>query len=218
MWVNRVKVCVLYSTVSKGGVKLLRGRRATWWGVRSNLQTRTIHNIPLFITTSPKMPSSSASIAIIGAGSVGSSIAHSLLLRRLVGELILVDIDHARCRAQILDLSDASYLSNVRVRQGDPTSASQADIIIITAGAKQNPGETRLDLVDRNFKILKSVLGGMQPIRQDAVLLLVANPVDVLTHFAQKLSGLPRGQVLGSGTLLDSIRLRGQIAEKIGVG
>ena len=71
--------------------------------------------------------------------------------------------------------------------------------------------------MDRNFKILQSVLGGMQPIRKDAVLLLVANPVDVLTHFAQKLSGLPREQVLGSGTLLDSIRLRSQIAEKLGV-
>lgn len=163
------------------------------------------------------MPSSSASIAIIGAGSVGSSIAHSLLLRRLVGELILVDIDQDRCRAQILDLSDASYLSHVRVKHGDHVSAGQADIIIISAGAKQNPGETRLDLVDRNFKILKSVLGGMQPIRKDAILLLVANPVDVLTHFAQKLSGLPKEQVLGSGTLLDSIRLRGQIAEKLGV-
>ena len=158
-----------------------------------------------------------ASIAIIGAGSVGSSIAHSLLLRRLVGELILVDIDQNRCRAQVLDLSDVSYLSHVRVKQGDPVSASQADIIIITAGAKQNPGETRLDLVDRNFKILKSVLGGMQPIRKDAILLLVANPVDVLTHFAQELSGLPREQVLGSGTLLDSIRLRSQIGEKLGV-
>ena len=164
------------------------------------------------------MPSFSATIAIIGAGSVGSSIAHSLLLRRLVGELILVDIDQPRCRAQVLDLSDASYLSHVRVKHGDYISAGQADIIIITAGAKQNPGETRLNLVDRNFKILKSVLGGMQPLRSDAVLLLVANPVDVLTHFAQKLSGLPRGQVLGSGTLLDSIRLRGQIAEKLGVG
>lgn len=158
-----------------------------------------------------------ASIAIVGAGSVGSSIAHSLLLRRVVGTLYLVDIDEARCRGQVLDLADASYLSHVKVKQGTTAEAGQADIIIITAGAKQNPGETRLALVDRNYKILKSILGGMHPIRKDAVLLLVANPVDVLTHFAQDLSGLPKNQVLGSGTLLDSIRLRSQIANRLGV-
>lgn len=163
------------------------------------------------------MSLANTSIAIVGAGSVGSSIAHSLLLRRVVGTLYLVDIDEARCHGQVLDLADASYLSHVKVKQGTTAEAGQADIIIITAGAKQNPGETRLDLVDRNYKILKSILGGMQPIRKDAVLLLVANPVDVLTHFAQDLSGLPRNQVLGSGTLLDSVRLRSQIANRLGV-
>lgn len=161
--------------------------------------------------------SNSSSIAIIGAGSVGSAIAHSLLLRRVVADIILVDIDKERCKAQVLDLSDASYISHVRVKQGSYAEASQADIIIVTAGAKQNPGETRLDLIDRNYKILESVLGSMKPIRTDSVLLLVANPVDALTHFAQQISGLPRNQVLGSGTLLDSLRLRGKLAEKLNV-
>lgn len=160
---------------------------------------------------------SSSSIAIIGAGSVGSAIAQSLLLHRVVADLILVDIDNELCHAQVQDLCDTTHLHNVRIRQGNPVDAGRADIIIITAGAKQRPTDTRLDLIDRNLKVLGSVLGAMGKIRPDAILVLIANPVDVLTYFAQKLSGLPRNQVLGSGTLLDSIRLRGMLAEKLEV-
>lgn len=161
---------------------------------------------------------SAHTIAIIGAGSVGSTIAHTLLLRRVVGDLILVDIDTTLCRAQVQDLSDGTFLANVRVRQGTLEDARAAEITIITAGAKQRPGDTRLDLIDRNFNVLKSVLDGMRPLRQDAVLLLVANPVDVLTAMAQKMSGLPQEQVLGSGTLLDSVRLTRALADKLKVG
>ena len=163
------------------------------------------------------MSASSGSIAIIGAGSVGSAIAYSLLLRQVVADILLVDIDHELCQAQVQDLSDATFLSNVRIRQGSLGDAQKADIIIITAGAKQKPGDTRLDLIDRNFKVLKSILQSLQPIRSDAILLIVANPVDVLTFFAQRLSGLPKSQVLGSGTLLDSIRLTGILASKLKV-
>lgn len=160
---------------------------------------------------------SAHTIAIIGAGSVGSIIAHTLLLRRVVGSIILVDIDATLCRAQVEDLSDGTYLDNVRIRQGTLADASQAEITIITAGAKQRPGDTRLDLIDRNFHVLKSVLDGMRPIRKDAVLILVANPVDVLTAMAQKMSGLPINQVLGSGTLLDSVRLTRVLADRLKV-
>jgi len=163
------------------------------------------------------MPSSSSTIAILGAGSVGSAIAQALLLRRIVADLILVDIDHELCQAQIQDLSDATHLANVRIRQGSHADAGQADIIILTAGAKQRPGDSRLDLIDRNLKVLGSVLEAMNPIRSDAILLLIANPVDALTYFAQRMSKLPRNQVLGSGTLLDSIRLRGMLTDKLGV-
>jgi L-lactate dehydrogenase len=158
-----------------------------------------------------------SSIAIIGAGSVGSAIAYSLLLRQVVADIILVDIDHDLCQAQVQDLSDATFLSNVRIRQGGVEEAQKADIIIITAGAKQRPGDTRLDLIDRNFKVLKSILTSLQPIRSDAILLIVANPVDVLTLFAQRLSGLPKSQVFGSGTLLDSTRLTNILAGKLKV-
>ena len=134
-----------------------------------------------------------------------------------MADIHLVDIDDARCRAQVADLSDSAFLSNGRIAVGSPKDAGQADIIIVTAGAKQNPGDTRLDLVEKNRAVLTSVLDGMQPIRQDAILLLVANPVDVLTYLAQKISGLPKQQVIGTGTLLDSIRLRSVLAERIGV-
>jgi L-lactate dehydrogenase len=155
-------------------------------------------------------------IAIIGAGSVGSAIAYALLLHPVAGT-VLVDLDKKLRRAQVQDLNDAAFYSSVRVKEATTREAGQADIIVISAGAKQRDGETRLDLVGRNLHILKSVLDGMQPIRKDAVLLLVANPVDVLTYFAQKYSGLPQTRVLGTGTFLDTVRLRGVVAEKLGV-
>ena len=159
------------------------------------------------------MPPSGHKIAIIGAGSVGGAIAQGLILRRVVAEIILVDIDTNLCMAQVNDLSDASHLSNCKVSFGDSAAAGQADIIIVSAGAKQKDGETRLALIEKNIHVLTSVIEAMQPIKPDAILLLVSNPVDVLTFFAQKLSGLPWGQVIGSGTLLDSIRLKGSLAK-----
>jgi L-lactate dehydrogenase len=148
---------------------------------------------------------------------VGSAVAYSLLLRQVVADIILVDINHDLCQAQVQDLSDATFLSNVRIRQGTLEDAQKADIIIITAGAKQKPGDTRLDLIDRNLKVLKSILQSLQPIRSATILLIVANPVDILTLFAQRFSGLPQSQVLGSGTLLDSIRLTRILASKLKV-
>ncbi|KAI9857283.1 MAG: hypothetical protein M1813_008321 [Trichoglossum hirsutum] len=169
-------------------------------------------------TSLPAPPSPAPySIAVIGAGSVGSNIASFLLLRRIAPILLLVDTDHSLCRAQVLDLADAAFLSNAHVRSATHAEAGQADIIIITAGAKQRPGDSRLDLIGRNLRVLGSVMEGMKPIRKDAVVLMVANPVDVLTVFAQNMSGLPKGQVLGSGTLLDSVRLRALVAEKAGI-
>ncbi|KAI9839343.1 MAG: hypothetical protein M1838_004382, partial [Thelocarpon superellum] len=118
----------------------------------------------------------------------------------------------------VQDLSDAASLSNARILEGTHRDAGQSDIIVVSAGAKQRDGDTRLDLIGRNLQILKSVIDAMQPLRRDAILLLVANPVDVLTHFAQQLSGLPKKQVLGSGTSLDSVRLAGTLSQKLEVG
>jgi L-lactate dehydrogenase len=135
----------------------------------------------------------------------------------VAGTVLLVDLNDKLRRAQVQDLNDAAIYGSVRIKEATTREAGQADIIVISAGAKQREGETRLDLIDRNLRILKSVLRGMQPIRKDAILLLVANPVDVLTYFAQKYSGLPKTQVLGTGTFLDTVRLKGIVAEKLGV-
>ncbi|KAJ3144779.1 hypothetical protein HDU86_001497 [Geranomyces michiganensis] len=159
-----------------------------------------------------------ASVAIIGGGgSVGATAAYALLLRRVASEIVLVDLDQARCEAQVLDLSDAAFLSDTSIRTGTSKEAGQCDIVVITAGAKQRPGETRVDLIGRNRAILSSVLESMKPFKKETVLLLVSNPVDLLTYFAQTSSGLPTGQVLGSGTFLDSVRLRSDLAKTLGV-
>ncbi|KAI5362025.1 Putative lactate/malate dehydrogenase, lactate dehydrogenase/glycoside hydrolase, family 4 [Septoria linicola] len=161
-------------------------------------------------------------IAIVGAaGTVGSSIAFSLILNPIAGQIILSDPQTDVVKAQAEDLRDAilqSDTTSTRVHVAeDPKEAGQADIIIITAGAAQKKGESRTDLVGKNAKILKSVAESLGQVRKEAVVLVVANPVDVMTYFAQKFIDLPKGQVFGSGTFLDSARLKGKLAEQIGV-
>jgi len=156
-------------------------------------------------------------VAIIGAGSVGATVAYALLLRKTCSEILLVDVVEDAVRGQVLDLADSAFLSSTHVRGANFKEAGQCDVVVVTAGAKQRPGESRIELIDRNHKILKSVITEMQPINPNAILLLVANPVDVLTYIAQKLSGLPRKQVFGSGTFLDSSRLRCVLAQELRV-
>ncbi|KAI3646163.1 hypothetical protein MP228_009091 [Amoeboaphelidium protococcarum] len=156
--------------------------------------------------------------AVVGAGSVGAAISYALLLQRAVTELLLVDIDEKKVRGEVLDLSDGGYFSHANIRAGTGKEAGQCDVIIITAGAKQREGERRDQLIDRNYKILSSVLSGMKPIKQTAKIIIVANPCDVLTQFAQQIaSELPRNQVFGSGTFLDTARLRVEVAQKLSV-
>ncbi|KAF9936466.1 hypothetical protein BGZ67_002367 [Mortierella alpina] len=156
-------------------------------------------------------------MAIIGAGSVGSSIAFACLMRSVVSELLINDFNAKVCQGQVLDLQDAAFVSSTKVRVGTPKECGQADIIVITAGARQKPNETRDELVVRNEDILRSVLDGLQPIKPSAILVLVANPVNILTCMAQKLSGLPPHQVIGTGTYLDSIRFRVAMKERLAV-
>ncbi|KAH7391890.1 l-lactate dehydrogenase-like protein [Pyrenochaeta sp. MPI-SDFR-AT-0127] len=161
-------------------------------------------------------PKLTTSIAILGCGDVGSTLAYTLILQPICSEVILVDLKKELLEAQVRDLSDATYRggSGVKVRAGTHKDAGQADIVVITAGAKQKIGETRLSLLSRNLHILSSIFDSMAPISPHTILLLVANPVDILTYFARKLSGLPESQVLGTGTSLDSARLRGVLAQK----
>ncbi|KAH7401902.1 l-lactate dehydrogenase-like protein [Phaeosphaeria sp. MPI-PUGE-AT-0046c] len=163
--------------------------------------------------THPKLKTT---IAILGCGDVGATLAYTLILQSTCTEVLIVDPKTSLLLGQVRDLRDATYRSGsgTRIRSGTHAEAGQADIIVVTAGAKQKPGESRLGLLNRNLRILKSICDGMKPINQHSILLLVANPVDVLTFFAQRMSGLPPAQALGTGTSLDSARLRGALAER----
>lgn len=166
--------------------------------------------------TQPKLKTT---IAVLGCGDVGATLAYTLILQSICSEVLLVDPKRELLQGQVRDLSDATFRggSGTKIRAGTHLEAGQADIIVITAGAKQKPGESRLSLLSRNLHILSSIFKSMAPISPHAILLLVANPVDVLTYFARKMSGLPESQVLGTGTSLDSARLRGVLADTAGV-
>eukprot|EP00834_Sanchytrium_tribonematis_P003968 NODE_174_length_14184_cov_0.583671.p6 type:complete len:297 gc:universal NODE_174_length_14184_cov_0.583671:12992-13882(+) len=155
-------------------------------------------------------------ISIIGAGSVGATVAYALILHKVAALIHLIDPQENVVKGQIYDLEDALFLSNTKVIAGQQSDASQSDIIIITAGAKQKPGESRDDLIDRNLSILKSILSSFTP-KPDAVIILVSNPVDILTQYAQKLTNLPKNQVIGSGTFLDSMRLRTHLSHSLNI-
>jgi len=155
-------------------------------------------------------------VAIIGVGNVGAHIASAAVQRNLPVELLLIDQSQEFETGQVLDLCDSLLFSpHARVRGADlgDKEVENADIFIITAGAAQKPGDTRLDLLDKNVKILKSILRKIGTIKKTAIVILVANPVDILTQIAHELLGLPRGHVFGTGTLLDTSRLRWRLAE-----
>jgi L-lactate dehydrogenase len=164
----------------------------------------------------PADPKRTSQIAILGAGDVGATIAYSLIMNPVAGDILLVDPKEEVRDAQVADLSDATFHGNTstRIRAGTHKEAGQCDVVVIAAGAKQKKGESRTDLIGRNKSILESAISDMKPFREDTILLLVANPVDILTYFAHEYSGLPKHQVIGSGTFLDSARLRGILASK----
>ncbi|KIW25063.1 L-lactate dehydrogenase [Cladophialophora immunda] len=157
-----------------------------------------------------------ARIAIVGAGEVGAATAYALLRGSLYSELLLVDVKPEKRDGQVRDLSDACCAedSTTRVRAGTVKEAGECDIVVITAGSKRTRGETSLQLIERNTAILERIIDSMRPFRSDLILIVVSHPVDVLTTLAQKLSGLPKSQVIGSGTFLDTVRLRRMLADK----
>jgi len=155
-------------------------------------------------------------IAIIGAGDVGTSTAYALMWKRLAAEIILVDIDQKRCKGEILDLTDAMpFCATSALKSGSFGDAGNADIIIICAGARQKPGQSRLELLNTNWNVIHSIMKNMQPLQKDAIIIMVSNPVDITTYCAQLHSGLPHDQVFGTGTYLDTQRLIGIIAQEL---
>ena len=147
--------------------------------------------------------------AIIGCGYVGAASAFALMQSGLFSELVLLDADRNRAEGEALDISHGlPFARPMKIYAGDYADLSGAAIIILAAGAGQKPGETRLDLVKKNVAILRQILPQVTRVNRDAILLIVSNPVDILTCAAARLSGLPEHRVFGTGTVLDTARLK----------
>lgn len=157
-------------------------------------------------------------IMIIGTGNVGASIAFSLLNQRTgIDELVLTDINTADAEGEAMDLRDALAVSPsyLKIKAGSYKDARSCNVIIITAGANQKPGETRLDLLKKNAAIFKPMISEIMQNGFHGIFLVVTNPMDIMTYLVWKYSGLPSDHVIGSGTVLDSARLRLKISEKL---
>lgn len=156
--------------------------------------------------------------AIIGCGFVGSASAFALMNSGLFSEIVLIDADKNKAEGEALDISHGlPFAKPIKIYAGDYCDISDAYVIIVTAGAGQKPGETRLDLVKKNVGIFKSIIPQISEHNKEGILLIVANPVDILTYAAVKLSGFPENRVFGSGTVLDTARLKYLLGEHLEV-
>ena len=156
--------------------------------------------------------------AIVGCGYVGASIAFRFLQQGIFSQLVLLDANHDKAEGEAMDLSDGlPYGAAMEITAGTYDDIADCALIVITAGANQKPGETRLDLIGRNTAIMQSILREITARDFEGILLIVSNPVDVLTYEAWKISGYPRERVIGSGTVLDTGRLKQLLGEELGV-
>ena len=158
-------------------------------------------------------------ITVIGAGNVGSTIAYTLMMSGLVSEIVLIDVNKDKAEGDAMDMSHGvSFVTPVRVIAGDYSEIKDSDMVIITAGASQREGEKRTDLLRRNADIFKSIIGRvMKYCTDETLLMVVTNPVDILTYITHKISGLPKNRVIGSGTVLDTSRLKYLIGENANI-
>jgi L-lactate dehydrogenase len=148
-------------------------------------------------------------VAVIGTGFVGASYAFAMVNQGIANELVLIDINREKAEGEIRDLNHAMpFASPIKIWAGGYEECKDADLVVITAGANQAPGETRLDLVGKNVNIFKTIVGSIMESGFDGILLVATNPVDILSYVTWKLSGLPKERVIGSGTILDSARFR----------
>lgn len=157
-------------------------------------------------------------ISIIGAGFVGATTAYALMLEGLASEIVIVDINRDKAMAEAMDLSHgAAFVKPVNIISGEYEDTNNSDIVIITAGIGPKPGETRLDIINKNISIFKSMVPQIVKYNPNATLLVVSNPVDVLTYITYKLSGFPSSRVIGSGTVLDTSRFRYMLSEHFNI-
>ena len=153
-------------------------------------------------------------VTIIGAGSVGSTTAFALLTRGVASEVVLIDVNTSKALGEALDIKQATpFIDNCDIYAGSYADAVDSDFVIITSGIGRKPGQSRLELVQTNIGIIKQIAGEIIKVAPNAIYILVANPVDILTYAFLKYTGLPKRQVIGTGTVLDTIRLRTRLAE-----
>ncbi|MDD3654985.1 MAG: L-lactate dehydrogenase [Desulfotomaculaceae bacterium] len=157
-------------------------------------------------------------IAVVGVGSVGASVAYALAISGLATELVLADVNAAKAEGEAMDLAHAAaFIKPVRIYAGSFEDCRDTGIVVFCAGASQKPGENRMDLLQKNFAVLKESLPKLFRKSDEQILLIVSNPVDVLTYAALKLTGLPPERVFGTGTVLDSSRFRHSLSSHCGV-
>ena len=153
-------------------------------------------------------------VTIIGAGSVGATTAFALLARNAASEVVLIDINTDKSLGEALDIKQATpFIDNCDIYAGSYCDAVDSDVVVITSGIGRKPGQTRLELVQTNVNIVKSIATEITKYAPNAIYIIVANPVDILTYAFLKCTGLPKNQVFGTGTVLDTIRLRTRLAE-----
>ena len=156
----------------------------------------------------------SSKITIIGAGSVGSTIAYTLAHDEIASEIVLIDINKEKVEGEVMDIEQGTcFRSPVSLVAGDYADAKDSDIVIITSGIARKPGQTRIELTQTNVNILKSITPQLVKEAPDAKYIIVSNPVDIMTYVFTKISGLPENQIMGSGTILDTARLRYGLSE-----
>ncbi|ANQ64579.1 L-lactate dehydrogenase [Staphylococcus equorum] len=158
-------------------------------------------------------------VVLIGDGAVGSSYAFALVAQGVADELVIIDLDEEKVKGDVMDLNHGAPYgdSPVKIKAGTYNECTNADLVVITAGAAQKPGETRLDLIEKNTKIFKGIVSEVMKSGFDGIFLIATNPVDVLTYVTYKVSGLPKEKVIGSGTILDTARFKYELAEEFGV-
>ncbi len=153
-------------------------------------------------------------VTILGAGNVGATIAYTLAIKGVCSEIVLIDINKEKCEGEALDIYQGTPFANsVKINGGEYEDAANSDIVIVTCGMARKPGQTRLDLAQTNVNIVKSTVPNIYKYAPDAVYLVVANPVDILTYTLIKGCGIPERQVVGSGTTLDTARLTSILGE-----
>ena len=156
----------------------------------------------------------SRKITIIGAGNVGATIAYTLSLGTIASELVIIDINKSKAEGEVMDIvQGTSFRTPISVISGDYADAAGSDIVIITSGVGRKPGQTRIDLAQTNINILKDITPKIVAAAPDAMYVLVSNPVDIMTYAFTKLSGIPENRIIGSGTILDTARLRYDLSD-----